>query len=429
MPCPTFYFLDISIMSSLMNTPKGLRLHIGLFGKRNAGKSSLINALTNQTISIVSNVAGTTTDPVEKACEFLPIGPVVFIDTAGVDDVGTLGAARVRRSLSVLEWVDMALIVTTPSTFSDDERKIIERVHTLGIPAVLVVNQIDEQPNFDTTSLTQLGLSVVCTSARDRTGLDELRSVMVQLAKDRIAPDRPLLGDLAGPGDTVILVTPIDTGAPKGRLILPQVQAIRELLDAHAKCFVVQEDRVAETLAELKRPPKLVMTDSQAIKTVNEQTPADIPLTTFSAQMAFSKSDIVEMARGAAALTTLRDGDRVLISETCSHHPQKDDIGRVKIPRWLREKTGADLTIDVAVGKDFPEDVTPYKVIIQCGGCVVTRQHMLARLRQAREQGVPMTNYGLTISYLQGVLDRILQCHPEALQAYRNAQKNERSTL
>ena len=406
---------------SLLNTPKGLRLHIGLFGKRNAGKSSLINALTNQTISIVSNVPGTTTDPVEKACEFLPIGPVVFIDTAGVDDVGDLGLARVKRSLSVLEWVDMALIVTTPATFDDEEKRISERPPPPGPPAVLGVNRTDETPDFDRAVWEKTGLPVVFTSARERTGLEELRAVMVRLAQDRIAPDRPIVGDLAGPGDTVILVTPIDTGAPKGRLILPQVQAIRELLDAHAKCFVVQEDRVAEAIADLKHPPKLVMADSQVIKTVNEQTPEGIPLTTFSTQMAYSKSDIVEMARGAAALSLLKDGDRVLIGETCSHHPQKDDIGRVKIPRWLRERTGADLKIDVAVGKDFPDDLTPYRIVIQCGGCVVTRAHMLARLRQAHEQGVPMTNYGLTISYLQGVLERILSCHPEALQAYRNA--------
>lgn len=411
---------------SLLNTPKGLRLHIGLFGKRNAGKSSLINALTNQTISIVSDVAGTTTDPVEKACEFLPLGPVVFIDTAGIDDVGDLGRARVKRSLSVLEWVDMALIVTTPSTFGEDEKNLINRVRALDIPAILVVNRIDEVAK-STDTIPQTDLPVVHTSAQKRTGLDELRALMVQLAKDRVAPDRPLIGDLAGPGDTVILVTPIDTGAPKGRLILPQVQAIRELLDAHAKCFVVQEDRVAETIAELRRPPRLVMADSQVIKTVNEQTPVDIPLTTFSTQMAYSKSDIVEMARGAAALSQLSNGDRVLIGETCSHHPQKDDIGRVKIPRWLRERSGKDLHIDIAVGKDFPEDLTPYRIVIQCGGCVVTRQHMLARLRQAHEQGVPMTNYGLTISYLQGVLERILSCHPEALQAYRNALQEGRN--
>ena len=218
-----------------------------------------------------------------------------------------------------------------------------------------------------------------------------------------------------------VLVTPIDSGAPKGRLILPQVQAIRELLDAHAKVVVVQQDRVAEAINELKVKPAFVMTDSQVVDDVARQTPDDIPLTTFSLQMAYAKSDLVELARGAAALAHLKDGDKVLICETCSHHPQKDDIGRVKIPRWLREKTKADLQIDVAVGKDFPDDLRPYKALIQCGGCVVTRRHMLMRLRRAKAQGVPMTNYGIAICQLRGHLERVLSCHPEALAAYRSA--------
>lgn len=411
----------------MMNTPKGLRLHIGLFGKRNAGKSSLVNALTNQRISIVSDVAGTTTDPVEKACELAPIGPVVFIDTAGIDDVGELGAARVERTKSVLDWVDIALIVTSASQFDQNDEDLIRQAKSLGTPAVLVLNKADVSPVSE-ESLNHFrtkGLPVVVTDAAARTGIEDLRKAIIELAADRIPEDRLLAGDLAGAGDTVILVTPIDTGAPKGRLILPQVQAIRELLDAHAKCFVVQQDRVAECIAELKNPPKLVMTDSQAIVDVAAQTPESVPLTTFSIQMAYAKADVVAMARGAAALATLEDGDKVLICETCSHHPQKDDIGRIKIPRWLREKTGKQLTIDVAVGKDFPTDLTPYKVLIQCGGCVVTRRHMLARLRAANVQGVPMTNYGMTISYLQGLLERVLLCHPEALAAYREALKGK----
>ena len=354
---------------SLLNTPKGLRLHIGLFGKRNAGKSSLINALTNQTISIVSNVPGTTTDPVEKACEFLPLGPVVFIDTAGVDDVGDLGLARVKRSLSVLEWVDMALIVTTPATFDEEEKRIIERTRALGTPAVLVVNRTDETPDFDRAVWEKTGLPVVFTSARERTGLEELRSVMVRLAQDRIAPDRPLVGDLAGPGDTVILVTPIDTGAPKGRLILPQVQAIRELLDAHAKCFVVQEDRVAEAIADLKHPPKLVMADSQVIKTVNEQTPEGIPLTTFSTQMAYSKSDIVEMARGAAALSLLLSAGR-------RKRPECRGIAEI-------EHADAPGAVDLVAGE----------------GCAVDSQrpeavfHLAKRLHGIREEEYPAPSF------------------------------------
>ena len=407
----------------MMNTPKGLRLHIGLFGKRNAGKSSLVNALTNQRISIVSDVAGTTTDPVEKACELAPIGPVVFIDTAGIDDVGELGAARVERTKSVLDWVDIALIVTSSNQYDKNDEKLISQAKALGTPAVLVLNKSDISPVSECSlnSFRTHGLPVVVTDAAARTGIEDLRKAIIELAADRIPEDKLLAGDLAGAGDTVILVTPIDTGAPKGRLILPQVQAIRELLDSHAKCFVVQQDRVAECISELKHPPKLVMTDSQAIVDVAAQTPETVPLTTFSIQMAYAKADVVAMARGAAALAKLEDGDKVLICETCSHHPQKDDIGRIKIPRWLREKTGKSLTIDIAVGKDFPTDLTQYKVLIQCGGCVVTRRHMLARLRAANAQGVPMTNYGMTISYLQGLLERVLLCHPDALAAYREA--------
>lgn len=407
----------------MLSTPKGLRLHFGLFGNRNAGKSSLANALTGQRISIVSDVAGTTTDPVEKACELAPIGPVVFIDTAGIDDTGELGQARVRRSLAVLDWVDVAIVVTSERTLSPSESTLLAKARELGTPAVLVLNKTDLRPVTDEErrAAQALGVSVVETNARTGEGVEALRAALVRLVSERTEPDRPLVGELAQAGDTVMLVTPIDTGAPKGRLILPQVQAVRELLDAGAKCLVVQENRVAEMLDELKRPPKFIMTDSQVVESVARQSPNTIPLTTFSIQMAYSKSDLEELAEGAAALARLKDGDRVLICETCSHHPQKDDIGRVKIPRWLREKTGKDLVIEVAVGKDFPEDLTPYAVLIQCGGCVVTRRHMLARLRTSKEQGVPMTNYGLTICYLQGVLERVLSCHPEALSRYRAA--------
>ncbi|MGN1150109.1 MAG: [FeFe] hydrogenase H-cluster maturation GTPase HydF, partial [Sutterella sp.] len=288
----------------MMNTPKGLRLHIGLFGKRNAGKSSLVNALTNQRISIVSDVAGTTTDPVEKACELAPIGPVVFIDTAGIDDVGELGAARVERTKSVLDWVDIALIVTSSNQYDKNDEKLISQAKALRTPAVLVLNKSDISPVSECSlnSFRTHGLPVVVTDAAARTGIEDLRKAIIELAADRIPEDKLLAGDLAGAGDTVILVTPIDTGAPKGRLILPQVQAIRELLDSHAKCFVVQQDRVAECISELKHPPKLVMTDSQAIVDVAAQTPETVPLTTFSIQMAYAKADVVAMARGAAAL-------------------------------------------------------------------------------------------------------------------------------
>lgn len=408
----------------MQQTPKGLRLHIGLFGKRNAGKSSLVNALTNQKISIVSNVAGTTTDPVEKAYELQPIGPVVFIDTAGVDDVGELGLARVERSRSILQWVDIAIIIGNVNDFDKTEIDLIDYAKKLGTPAILVLNKTDAYPVSEEVRADfekKYDLPVAVTNANAQGGADPLRNAIIALASDHVSEDRLLAGDLATAGDTVLLVTPIDTGAPKGRLILPQVQAIRELLDAHAKCYIVQQDRVKEAIDDLKNPPKLIMADSQVIMDVAAQTPDNIPLTTFSIQMAYSKADVIEMARGTAALASLQDGDRVLILETCSHHPQKDDIGRVKIPRWLRQKTGKALDIEVFVGKDIPADLTPYKVLIQCGGCIVTRRHMLARLRAARLQNVPMTNYGMTISYLQGVIERVLLCHPEALKAYREA--------
>lgn len=410
--------------TSRMETPKGLRLHFGLFGKRNAGKSSLINALANQNISIVSSVAGTTTDPVEKAFELSPIGPVVFMDTAGIDDEGDLGLARVEKSLSVLEWMDIAIVVCEAGTWGSHEENILKKTLNNGTPTIVVFNKTDlcKPTKEHEQALRSRGYKVIETSAANREGISDLRDAIIQTVLEKTEPDRPLMGELAKAGDTVLLVTPIDTGAPKGRLILPQVQAIRELLDAGAKCFVIKEDRITETLNELKQPPQLVVTDSQVVLRVVKEVPEPIPVTTFSIQMAYSKSDLLEMAIGAAALTKLKPGDKVLIAETCSHHPLKDDIGRVKIPNWLR-KTFGDLNIDIAVGKDFPTDLMPYKVIIQCGGCIVTRRHMLARLRQAKAQGVPMTNYGVTISYLQGVLPRVLACHPDAKAAFDHALK------
>lgn len=408
--------------TSRMETPKGLRLHFGLFGKRNAGKSSLINALANQNISIVSSVAGTTTDPVEKAFELSPIGPVVFMDTAGIDDEGDLGQARVQKSLSVLEWMDIAIVVCESGFWGEHEENILKKTKLNGTPTIIVFNKIDlRKPEAEQiSSLRQRGYRVIEVSAVNREGIGLLRDALIETVLEKTEPDRPLMGDLAKAGDTVILVTPIDTGAPKGRLILPQVQAIRELLDAGAKCLVIKEDRITETLNELRQPPQLVVTDSQVVLRVVKEVPEPIPITTFSIQMAYSKSDLLEMAIGAAALTKLKPGDKVLIAETCSHHPLKDDIGRVKIPNWLK-KTVGDLDIEITVGKDFPLDLTPYKVVIQCGGCIVTRRHMLARLRQAKAQGVPMTNYGVTISYLQGVLPRVLACHPDAKAAFDKA--------
>ena len=414
-------------IASRTHTPKGLRLHIGLFGRRNAGKSSLINALTNQKIAIVSDVPGTTTDPVEKACELAPIGPVVLIDTAGVDDTGELGGLRIERSLAVLGWVDVALIVCDAKGLTNDERSLIATVKKTATPAVIVLNKADtastEQLEAARQAVRTLGYETVVACAREGQGTDAVREAIIALVQSSVEPDLPLMGDLVKPGSTVVLVTPIDTGAPKGRLILPQVQAIREILDADAKCLVVRESRLAETLANEKEPPAFVMTDSQVVQSVVANTPAHIPVTTFSIQMAYSKSDLVEMARGAAAIDFLKPGDKVMVCETCSHHPQADDIGRKKLPRWLATKAGGELDMEVVVGKDFPADLTPYKLILQCGGCVVTRRHMLTRLEQAKAQGVPMTNYGVAISHLQGVLERALELHPQAMRAFQEARQ------
>ena len=405
-------------IASRMQTPKGLRLHIGLFGRRNAGKSSLINALTNQKIAIVSDVPGTTTDPVEKACELAPIGPVVFIDTAGIDDVGELGGLRTERSLAVLGWVDVALIVCDAKALTESELELIGTVKSTATPAVVVLNKAATE-----NQVRELGYEPVTVCASQKQNIDTVREAIVKLAQSAVDPDLPLLGDLVHPGDTVMLVTPIDTGAPKGRLILPQVQAIREILDADAKCIVVRENRLAEALANEKEPPAFVVTDSQVVQSVVDQTPKEIPVTTFSIQMAYSKCDLVDMARGAAMIDFLRPGDKVMICETCSHHPQPDDIGRKKLPRWLAKKVGGELDVEVVVGKDFPVDLTPYKLILQCGGCVVTRRHMLTRLAQAKRQNVPMTNYGVAISHLQGVLERALELHPEAMKAFHEARE------
>lgn len=415
-------------MPSRLETPKGLRLHIGLFGRRNAGKSSLINALTNQSIAIVSDIAGTTTDPVEKAAELAPIGPVVYIDTAGIDDVGELGQLRVEKTLSVLGWMDIALIVCSSQQVTDYELSLMKLAAQNKTPAIVVFNKADlgAPEDFVLTIAKKHNLPYVVISAKEKEGIDALREAIIKMAQTNTEPDRPMMEGLITPGDSVLLVTPIDTGAPKGRLIMPQVQAIREILDSDAKCLTVRENRVAEMIADLKTPPKFVMTDSQAVQKVCEATPASIPVTTFSIQMAYCKSDLVEMARGAAMIGFLKPGDKVMICETCSHHPQPDDIGRKKLPRWLEKTVGGALDVEVVVGKDFPSDLTPYKLILQCGGCVVTRRHMLSRVREAVRQNVAMTNYGVAISYLQGVLERALELHPAAMQAYREAQENLR---
>lgn len=407
----------------MQDTPKGLRLHIGLFGKRNSGKSTLMNALIGQSVSIVSAHPGTTTDPVEKAYELAPLGAVVFIDTAGLDDEGELGALRVQKTRAVLERVDLALIVVDDGRVGTLERALIATLREQKTPFVVVFNKADlAQP--DKAQLIDLAAdnvesAVVC--AAQGSGIDLLKEAMFRQAPESGLEDARLIGDLIGPGDIVVLVVPIDLGAPKGRLILPQVQTLRDILDSDATGMMVKERELPDALARLTAPPKLVVCDSQVVLKVAADTPREIPLTTFSILMARFKGDMIGLAEGAGAIQRLQPGDRVLISEACSHHALADDIGRVKIPRWLRQFAGGNLEIDVKSGRDFPDDLSPYSLIIQCGGCTVTRRQMLARQYRAIRQGVPMTNYGMAISVVQGVLDRSLHCFPAALEAYRRA--------
>jgi len=407
----------------MQDTPKGLRLHIGLFGKRNSGKSTLMNALIGQSVSIVSVHPGTTTDPVEKAYELAPLGAVVFIDTAGLDDVGELGALRVERTRGVLERVDLALIVVDDGRVGTLEQGLIATLREQKTPFVVVFNKSDiaEPGKAQLMDLAADNVESVAVCAARGSGIDALKEAMLRQAPEGGVDNARLIGDLIGPGDVVILVVPIDLGAPKGRLILPQVQTLRDILDSDAISLMVKERELPEALARLATPPKLVVCDSQVVLKVAADTPREIPLTTFSILMAGFKGDMVGLAEGAGAIQRLQPGDRVLISEACSHHALADDIGRVKIPRWLRQFAGGNLEIDVKSGRDFPEDLTPYALIVQCGGCTVTRRQMLARQYRAARQGVPMTNYGMAISVVQGVLDRSLHCFPAALDAYRRA--------
>jgi len=408
-----------------MSQLKSLRLHIGLFGRRNVGKSSLINALTGQNVAIVSSVPGTTTDPVEKSFELDPVGPVVFVDTGGVDDEGDLGELRKQRTARVLERVDVALLVCGADGFGAHEEALAAELRERQTPTLVVFNKIDifAPSSDDVLRVAAAGLPVEQVSAATGQNVGRLKEAITTLVPDERLDEPQLAGDLVPAGELAVLVVPIDLGAPKGRLILPQVQVIREILDSDALCMVVKERELRDALARLDRAPKLVICDSQVVLKAAADTPPGVRLTTFSILMARFKGDLVKLARGAAAIHKLQAGDRVLVTETCSHCALADDIGRVKIPRWLRQYVGAHLEIDIEGGADLPEDLTPYKLVIHCGSCMTTRKHMLARLYRAERQGVPMTNYGVAISLLQGVLPRALECFPAALGAYEAARR------
>jgi [FeFe] hydrogenase H-cluster maturation GTPase HydF len=405
-------------------TPKSNRLHIAIMGRTNVGKSSLLNLMTGQDIAITSPLAGTTTDIVEKAMELLPLGPVLFLDTAGLDDVSELSGARLKKTAKVFDCADIILLVTEADVWTDYEEKVVAEAKSCQIPVLLVVNKIDLRlPSSDHLNFlkqkTGLALTVSCNDASQRQSyLMALKQQLLEIAPADFIGTPSLIGDLLPPGGLAVLVVPIDLQAPKGRLILPQVQTIRDALDNDAATMVVKERELAAQLANLKQPPDIVVCDSQAILKVSADVPKSIPCTTFSILFARQKGDLATMAQGAAAIEGLQPNDRILIAEACTHHALEDDIGRVKIPRWLRQYLGSDLQIDISSGRDYPDNLDQYKLIIHCGSCMLTRREMLTRIRKAQEVKVPITNYGIAISFLQGVIKRTLAPFPAALLAF-----------
>jgi [FeFe] hydrogenase H-cluster maturation GTPase HydF len=398
----------------MQGTPKGLRLHIGMFGRRNVGKSSLLNALTRQNVSIVSAIAGTTTDPVEKAMELQPIGPVLFVDTAGVDDVGALGELRVKKTMGVVERTDLAILVS--DDWQDYEARLLELFRGRKIPAIVVANKSDLRAEGSVEAAARVAGAgcIVTASATRASGIDELRRAIIEAAPEEYLNAPSIIGDLIPAGELAMLVVPIDIEAPKGRLILPQVQTLRDILDNDAYAMVVKERELADALARLKRPPALVVTDSQEFLKVVADVPPGVPVTSFSILFARFKGDLAELVRGAVAIDRLKPGDRVLVAEACTHHPTGEDIGRVKIPRWLEQYVGGKLQIDIRAGPEYPDDIRPYRLIVHCGACVWNRRQMLFRIEQARTSGVPITNYGLTIAYSLGIMERALAPFPFA---------------
>jgi [FeFe] hydrogenase H-cluster maturation GTPase HydF len=403
--------------------PKGLRLHIALFGRRNVGKSSLLNAVTRQQVSIVSSIAGTTTDPVEKPMELLPLGPVLFVDTAGIDDAGTLGELRVRKTRQVLDRADLGVVVAEAGQWGEFEEQLLTELAGRKIPSIVVFNKVDAADPDPVLweRLQQRQVRPVRVSALKHTGIAEFRQALLAAAPADFIDHPALVGDLVGPGEMAVLVVPIDKEAPRGRLILPQVQAIRDLLDGDSYCLVVKERELRGALERLKSPPRLVVTDSQAFLKVAADTPREVALTSFSILMSRFKGNLTAQVQGALAIEKLRGGDRVLIAEACSHHPIGEDIGRVKIPRWLTQFVGGQLHFEHVQGHDFPQDLAPYRLVVHCGACMWNRREMLGRILRCQQAGVPITNYGLAIAYSLGIFERALEPFPAALELWRNA--------
>ena len=399
---------------SLNNTPSGERIHIGLFGRRNAGKSSIINAITGQDLAIVSDIEGTTTDPVIKSMELLPLGPVVVIDTPGLDDVGELGALRIRKAYQMLNKTDIALlIIDSGYGVTDEDLRILKQIQKKNIPYLVVLNkcELTEDLNALTNALAICQADsehIIPVSAEKRIHIQELKDRIASLAPDQDS-DRRIVGDLIHPSDFIVLVVPVDKAAPKGRLILPQQQTIRDILDSRAISIVVQDTELKETLDSLGRKPSLVITDSQVFGRVAKDTPHDIPMTSFSILFARYKGNLKSLVNGAQAIDTLEDGDKVLISEGCTHHRQCGDIGTEQLPNWLKQHTGKNLTYEFTSGTEFPLELDQYKLIIHCGGCMLNEREMKYRMKCAEDAGILMTNYGTAIAHMHGILERSLE--------------------
>jgi [FeFe] hydrogenase H-cluster maturation GTPase HydF len=398
----------------MLRTPKSLRLQIGLFGRTNVGKSTFLNYITNQDVSITSPIPGTTTDVVEKAIELLPIGPVLFLDTAGLDDKSQLSSLRLKKTDNVFKRSDVYVLVTEAGIWGEYEEKIAESAKKENTKIIIVVNKADiKKPNQDFLSMLETyTANVMLSSSTDKKNQDftihEFKRNLIDIVPADFLNPPPIVGDLMPKEGLAILIVPIDLEAPKGRIILPQVQTIRDALDNSQMTITVKESEYVQALAKLKNPPDLVVCDSQVVDRMVKETPPGIKCTTFSILFARIKGNLEDAARAVRVLDVLKSGDKVLIAESCSHHPIEDDIGRVKIPKWIKEYTKKDIIFDSCAGRDFPDNLKQYKLIVQCGGCMISRREMLSRLEQAQAQGVPMTNYGVCISYLKGILDCVL---------------------
>jgi len=413
------------------STAKGDRPHIAVFGRRNVGKSSLINKLTNQQLALVSSQPGTTTDPVYKAMELLPLGPVMMIDTAGIDDQGELGEMRIKKTKEIMRKTDLALLVISAVQGAGDfEAELIEEFQAREIPFITVLNKSELLESEEETAALREIRDFTKSYQLDFLKVSAEKEINIDLIREKIAAEMPadqsrntIMGDLIDPGDAVILVTPIDSAAPKGRLILPQVQTIRDILDHDATALVTKKTAVSSEIKKLKEKPKIVVTDSQAFETVSESVPEDILLTGFSVLFARYKGDLKTFVRGAKAMEKLKAGDRVLVAEACTHRRQQDDIGTVKIPNWVHEKISPEIEFDHVSGREFPENLNDYRVILHCGSCMLNRKEVLSRLKEAEEAGIPVINYGMGIAWLHGILDRALKPFPEALKLWQQKQE------